>query len=230
MAKIAVWEFEGEAVFDGQSMYAEAAPRADKALASGTLECELTPHDVNNAVLFTNGVPERQSGSFEVALGTTGAVELRCSNAGVVPIRMTTPEGFAVEGERLQITVSWGERVSFSVVNITRLIMDPDTRSAGYVIIAPWRARMRVEPGAMLTFAAAHGGKEPFFSGVIHKVTISDSIDDPTVEPPSASVYDFEAHRRRPIRPRRLLRPPSGAQGAGLGPALGAAMGQGRVR
>ena len=225
MAKIAVWEFEHDAVFDGQNMYAEAAPHADRPLESGTLECTITPYDIGEAVLISNGSPEREARTFEVTLGDTGALTLCCSNGGVAPIRLATPDGFAFEGEELQITLTWGQRSTFTVVNLTRLGEDPNSRSAGFAVDAPWRARVRIVPGALVTFASAHGGLAPFFNGRIHKVTISDSVDDPTVRPPSASIHKFDAHRRTPISPRRIQRHQTASRKPG-GNATDAILGQ----
>jgi hypothetical protein len=204
MARVATWEFEGNAVFDGRNMFAEVGPRPCRALTTGTLEFTFACHSVDNAVLVSNGIPELRSGTFEVSLTGEGAVALACSNGGVEPVRAATPSGFAVEGERVQVTLSWGPQYRFTAVNLSRMKEAPGVPGAGFSAPLPLWARIRIVPGALLTFGAAHRGNPPYFHGVIHRVTLSDSMDAPRVAPPTATVHSIEEHRRDPVRPRRV--------------------------
>lgn len=204
MARIAVWEFEGEAAFDGRSTFAEVAPQAGTALRSGTLEFAITPYEVAPGTVLASGAPARDPGSFAITLGAGGSVTLTCSTGGVAPFRAATAEGFAVEGERVQLTLSWGERGRFTAVNLSRLETDRDTRSAGFSADLPLRARLRILPGTLLTFGATPCGLAPYFAGEIHRVTLSDSADAPSVAPPSAAILRLSPHRLpAPGAPRR---------------------------
>lgn len=222
MARIATWVFEGDAVFDGCNMFAEVAPRPRETLTTGTLEFSFACHQIDNAVLVSNGVPELRSGAFEVTLTAEGAVALACSNGGVEPVRAATPSGFAVEGETVQVTLSWGSHYRFTAVNLSRIDEAPGVPGAGFSAALPLWARIRIVPGAPLTFGAAHRGNPPYFNGVIHRVTLSDSMDAPRVAPPTATVHRLEEHRRDPVRPRRVTSarlsavPPNGSGATGV--------------
>lgn len=203
MAKIAAWEFEGDAVFDGRSNFAEVGPRSDRALTEGTLEFTFTCLGISGAVIVANGVPEINTGAFEVSLTAEGAIAFACSNGGVDPVRAATPSGFAAIGERVQVTLSWGSERRFTAVNTSRLDAGRPL-GAGFAASLPLWARIRVVPGAPLTFGAAHRGNPPFFHGTIHRVTLSDSADAPSVAPPAATVHRIDEHRRGTVRPRRV--------------------------
>ncbi len=208
MAKIAVWEFEGGAVFNGRNMFAEVGPRPKTALTSGTLELTATCRALSQAVIVANGVPEIHTGAFEITLSEAGAVAIACSNGGVEPARAATSEGFVDAGDELQITLSWGDKRQFTVVNKTRLETSEDGLGTGFAAQLPLWMRVRIVPGAPLTFGAAHRGNPPYFHGTIARVTLSDTADAPSIAPPAATVHRIHAHRQAPVVPRRPVTAP----------------------
>lgn len=210
MAQIAAWEFEDKAAFDGSELYAEVQAEVGRTLRSGTLELTFTPRRLTRATVLAHGVPGRDAGAFAVVLSHSGVLSLACTDRLGAPFRLKTAEGFVAEGERVQITLSWGIGGRFSVVNCDRVAERPNDPTCGHVDPLPLRARCDLRSRSGLTFGAAAGGLAPFLHGTIHRVTLSDSVDAPTVSPPSARIHHVDFGAAHAVRPRRVEQPAGG--------------------
>ena len=206
MARISAWEFSDAAEFDGERLYAEVMPEDDCAVRQGTLEMTVTPSRLQRATVFSHGLPGRDNGAFALVLTHAGAICLSCTEKDGTPLRLKTPDGFVGSGEKVQITLSWGVGGRFVVVNTDRVRQYPGRPEAGYVAPLPLKARCDLRGTHSFTFGAAAGGMAPFFHGRIHRATLSDTVDAPTVAPPSADVVRVD-FRRPHVTPRRVSTP-----------------------
>lgn len=203
MAKLAIWEFEENSVFDGECTFAEIKPPLDKSLRSGTIEVTFRPYSIHRATILTNGVPSQSEGAFCIVLTHDGAINLSLSSTAGDPVRLQTAGDFVSPGERVQVTLTWGKSAKFTVVNCSRLKFDLANPAAGYMTNLPLRSVLHISQKQLITFASAQGGNAPFFHGKLVRATLCDSIEKPTVEPPQAKVVDFAAIQSA-VRPRRV--------------------------
>ena len=204
MAKLAIWEFEDQAVFDGESTFAEVSPPLERSLRSGTLEITFRPYTIHRATVLTNGVPMRTEGAFCIVVTHDGAVSLSLSSSAGDPVRLQTAAGFVSPGERVQATLSWGKTARFTVVNCSRLKFDAANPEAGYLTTIPLRAVLHLTPKQKITFGSATEGIAPYFHGKLIRASLSDTIDAPTVAPPAAKVVDISMASRGNVIPRRV--------------------------
>ena len=205
MARRAAWEFDDGDAFDGASLYAEVVPEPAQSPRDGTLELTATPMALHRATLLARGVPGRDPGAFAVVLTPSGAISISCTDRAGAPIRVRTPDGFAGVGEMVQVTLPIGAGGTVTVVNCDRRGPMADNPAAGFVAQLPSRARCDLRGPQGLTFGAASGGIAPFFKGKIHRVTVSDSRDAPTVPVPEARLLHVDFRTRGAVRPRRVL-------------------------
>ncbi|MEM9342673.1 MAG: Hint domain-containing protein [Pseudomonadota bacterium] len=220
MGKVAVWDFGQDAVFDGKKLFAEANISIDRALRTGTMELSFTPDRIHRSVLLAYGVPGRDAGAFTFSLTHAGSISLVCTDSGGAPYRLRTPDDFVAAGERVQITMTWGTRTRFTAVNCSRRDADPHNPDGGYLTALPLRARVEPKPGPKLTFGAADGGIAPFFSGRVHAVTLSNTVDAPSVAPPSAQILRPEFPVRASVEPLRVAPKDGSAGQRPSGPSL----------
>ena len=211
MARIAAWEFGDDAEFDGCKLFAEISPRPARGLRAGTIELTFTASRLHRATILAHGIPGRDSGAFTLVLTSTGAISLSCTDKTGAPFRIRTHNGLIAQGERVQVTLSSGLGGRLTVVNCDRLAATPKDPSTGFVEPLPLRARCDLNGRHDFTFGAAARGIAPFFSGRIHRVTLSDTVDEPTVAPASAEVHHIDFTEGRPISPRRIA--PAGVTG-----------------
>lgn len=204
MAKVAVWEFEDEDAFDGSTLFAEVLPDQDTAPRSGTLEITFTPERLHRSAVLAHGVPGRDAGAFTFVLTHAGAVSLSCTDGSGTPFRLRSPDGFAATGERIQLTLAAGNGGTFTAVNLDRRDRDPFDPAAGFVAALPLRARVDLRGTHKFTFGAASGGVAPFFQGRIETASLSDSMDAPTIAPPSAQVHRVDFAQQSRVAPRRV--------------------------
>ena len=204
MAKVAVWEFGADAVFDGATLFAEAHPDQDRVQRSGTLELTFTAGRLHRSAILAHGVPGRDVGAFTFVLTHAGAVSFSCTDGSGTPFRLRSSDGFAAVGERIQLTLCFGDGGTFTAVNLDRRENDPFNPDAGYIAALPLRARVDLRGIHGFTFGAAAGGVAPFFHGEIETVTLSDTVDHPTIMPPSAEVHHVDFAARRKVAPRRV--------------------------
>ncbi|MEM0947696.1 MAG: Hint domain-containing protein [Pseudomonadota bacterium] len=207
MARISAWEFSNAAEFDGERLYAEVMPEDGRAVRQGTLELTLTPARLHRGTVFSHGLPGRDPGAFALVLTHAGAVCLSCTEKDGAPLRIKTPDGFVGSGEQIQVTLSWGVGGRFVVVNTDRMGQYPGAPETGFVSPLPLRARCDLRGTHGFTFGAAAGGMAPFFHGKIHRATLSDTVDAPTVAPPKADVVRIEFGRQDRVTPRRVSTP-----------------------
>ncbi len=206
MPRFAAWEFGDEAKFDGRSLFAEAVPEAERALRIGALELVVTPTAMHRATILSHGVPGRDASGFTIAMGQSGAIRLCGTDRSGMPLRLSSRDGLVSAGERVQITISWmmGEGGRFSVVNCDRLRKEPGNPDHAFVAPVPLRASIGATGGTSLTFGAAEGGVAPFFEGDIHRVTLSDTADAPTIAPPTARILRPAFGAKTAVAPRRV--------------------------
>ncbi|MDU8941989.1 Hint domain-containing protein [Ovoidimarina sediminis] len=204
MAKVAVWEFGEEAEFDGSTLFAEVCLDPGVSPRAGTLELVFATERLHRSAIFAHGVPGRDAGAFTFVLTHAGAVSLSCTDGSGTPFRLRSPEGFVAIGERVQLTLSAGNGGTFTAVNLDRRDRDPFDPAAGFVAALPLRARVDLRGTHKFTFGAAAGGVAPFFHGRIETTTLSDSIDAPTIAPPSAQVHHIDFAQANRVAPRRV--------------------------
>ena len=228
MGKIAVWDFGEDAVFDGNKLFAEASTNIERSLRAGTIEVSFTPDRIHRSTVLAYGVPGRDAGAFTFTLTHAGSLSLACTAASGAPFRVRTPDGFVSAEERVQLTLKWCVRARFTAVNCTRRDADPHDPEGGYIMALPLRARIEPKPASKLTFGASDGGIAPFFAGRVHKVSLSNTPDAPSVAPPSAMILRPNFRDQGAVQPQRIAAKPDVASPrpkSGLGVARRGARG-----